>query len=137
MPRSLAASMNRLVSNLLLVTSSHSAEPSAFAGKLRTDLQYAASMKSGYRPAYSLRSFLDQVNNLGWRISPRLPDARIGLETCFSRRAGLWSALCSGLPWPRTWPVGLLYGLISDSPAWQGALADGRNSEVCRDRTGC
>ena len=70
MPRSLAASMNELVSNLLLVTNSHSAETERIAGKLRADLQYARIdeiLATGLHAF--LTQFLDRVNNLGWRIS--------------------------------------------------------------------
>ena len=70
MPRSLAASMNELVSNLLLVTNSHSAETERIAGKLRADLQYARIdeiLATGLH-AY-LTQFLDRVNDLGGGIS--------------------------------------------------------------------
>ena len=70
MPRSLASSMNELVSNLLLVTNSHSAETERIAGKLRADLQYARIdeiLATGLHAF--LTQFLDRVNNLGWRIS--------------------------------------------------------------------
>ena len=70
MPRSLAASMNELVSNLLLVTNSHSAETERIAGKLRADLQYARIdeiLATGLHAF--LTQFLERVNDLGARIS--------------------------------------------------------------------
>lgn len=70
MPRSLRASMNELVANLLVVSNDHSAETERIAGKLQADLQYARIdeiLATGLHAF--LTQFLDRVNNLGWRIS--------------------------------------------------------------------
>ncbi|MFP5467680.1 MAG: alpha-E domain-containing protein [Gammaproteobacteria bacterium] len=70
MPRSLAASMNEVVSNLRVVANDHSGETERRAGKLRADLQFARIdeiLATGLH-AY-LTQFLDRVNDLGWRIS--------------------------------------------------------------------
>jgi uncharacterized alpha-E superfamily protein len=70
MPRSLHASMNELVSNLVVVSNDHSAETERRAGKLRADLQYGRIdeiLATGLHAF--LTQFLDRVNELGWRIS--------------------------------------------------------------------
>lgn len=70
MPRSLAASLNELVSNLEVVANEHSHETLRRAGKLRADLQYARIdeiLATGLHAF--LTQFLDRVNELGGRIS--------------------------------------------------------------------
>lgn len=70
MPRSLHASMNEVVNNLLRVTSDTSSETVRRAGKLRAELQFARIddiMSTGLH-AY-LTQFLDRVNDLGVNIS--------------------------------------------------------------------
>ena len=70
MPRSLHASMNEVVSNLLLVVSDPRSETVRRAGKLRAELQYARIddiLATGLH-AY-LTQFLDRVNDLGANIS--------------------------------------------------------------------
>ncbi len=70
MPRSLHASMNEVVNNLLRVTSNTSSETVRRAGKLRAELQFARIddiMSTGLH-AY-LTQFLDRVNDLGVNIS--------------------------------------------------------------------
>lgn len=70
MPRSLAASLNEVVSNLGVVANDHSGETLRRAGKLKAELQYARIdeiLATGLH-AY-LTQFLDRVNELGWRIS--------------------------------------------------------------------
>lgn len=70
MPRSLAASMNELVSNLRMVSNDHSHETQRRAGKLQADLQFARidEILSTGLHAF-LTQFLDRVNELGGRIS--------------------------------------------------------------------
>ena len=70
MPRSLHASMNEVVNNLLLVVSDPRSETVRRAGKLRAELQYARIddiLATGLH-AY-LTQFLDRVNDLGANIS--------------------------------------------------------------------
>jgi uncharacterized alpha-E superfamily protein len=70
MPRSLHASMNEVVANLLLVASDPASETLRRAGKLRADLQYGRIddiLATGLH-AY-LTQFLDRVNDLGVNIS--------------------------------------------------------------------
>jgi uncharacterized alpha-E superfamily protein len=70
MPRSLHASMNEVVHNLLLVVSDPLSETVRRAGKLRSELQYARIddiLATGLH-AY-LTQFLDRVNDLGANIS--------------------------------------------------------------------
>ncbi len=70
MPRSLHASLNEVLSNLLLVASDPGSETLRQAGKLRADLQFSRIdeiLATGLH-AY-LTQFLDRVNALGWRIS--------------------------------------------------------------------
>jgi len=70
MPRSLAASVNGMFSNLNLVASDHGSETLRRAGKLRSDLEYGRIdeiLATGLH-AY-LTQFLDRVNDLGGRIS--------------------------------------------------------------------
>jgi uncharacterized alpha-E superfamily protein len=70
MPRSLHATMNEVVNNLLRVTSDSSSETVRRAGKLRAELQFARIddiMSTGLH-AY-LTQFLDRVNDLGVNIS--------------------------------------------------------------------
>ena len=70
MPRSLAASLNELVSNLQVVANNSSDETLRRAGKLKADLQYARidEILANGLHAY-LTQFLDRVNALGARIS--------------------------------------------------------------------
>ncbi|MDR7149178.1 putative alpha-E superfamily protein [Hydrogenophaga palleronii] len=70
MPRSLAASLNEVVSNLSVVANDHSGETLRRAGKLKADLQYARidEILSTGLHAF-LTQFLDRVNELGGRIS--------------------------------------------------------------------
>ncbi len=70
MPRSLAASLNELVSNLQVVANNSSDETLRRAGKLKADLQYAQidEILANGLHAY-LTQFLDRVNALGARIS--------------------------------------------------------------------
>ena len=70
MPRSLAASLNEVVSNLAMVTSDPNSETSRRAGKLRADLQYGRIdeiLATGLHAF--LTQFLDRVNELGANIS--------------------------------------------------------------------
>lgn len=70
MPRSLRASMNAVVENLLLVANAQSDETQRSAGKLRADLQFGRIdeiLATGLH-AY-LTQFLDRINALGARIS--------------------------------------------------------------------
>ena len=70
MPRSLAACMNEVVSNLQLVANQQSAETLRRAGRLKSDLQYGRIdeiLATGLH-AY-LTQFLDRVNDLGVGIS--------------------------------------------------------------------
>ena len=70
MPRSLAASMDQVVSNLRLVANQHSAETLRKAGRLQADLRYGRIdeiLATGLH-AY-LTQFLDRVNELGVGIS--------------------------------------------------------------------
>ncbi|MDP3136266.1 MAG: alpha-E domain-containing protein, partial [Burkholderiaceae bacterium] len=70
MPRSLAASMNEVVSNLALVGGDQSSETHRRAGKLKADLQYGhieEILATGLHAF--LTQFLDRVNALGTRIS--------------------------------------------------------------------
>ncbi|MEO8020842.1 alpha-E domain-containing protein [Polaromonas sp.] len=70
MPRSLAASLQEVVSNLQRVTDDQSSETVRRAGKLNADLQYARIdeiLATGLH-AY-LTQFLDRVNELGAHIS--------------------------------------------------------------------
>lgn len=70
MPRSLAASLQEVVSNLQRVTDDQSCETVRRAGKLNADLQYARIdeiLATGLH-AY-LTQFLDRVNELGAHIS--------------------------------------------------------------------
>jgi uncharacterized alpha-E superfamily protein len=70
MPRSLHASLNEVVQNLVYVANDQSAETQRRAGKLRAELQYGhieeilANGLHGF-----LTQFLDRVNDLGARIS--------------------------------------------------------------------
>ena len=70
MPRSLAASLNEVVSNLTVVSNDHSGETLRRAGKLKADLQFARidEILSTGLHAF-LTQFLDRVNELGGRIS--------------------------------------------------------------------
>ncbi len=70
MPRSLHASMNEVVSNLLLVGSDSDSETLRHAGKLRAELQYGRIdeiLATGLHAF--LTQFLDRVNDIGARIS--------------------------------------------------------------------
>ncbi len=70
MPRSLAASINEVVSNLALVANDHSAETLRRAGRLRADLAFNRIdeiLTTGLH-AY-LTQFLDRVSDLGGGIS--------------------------------------------------------------------
>ena len=70
MPRSLAASLHGVVSNLQMVTDDQNCETVRRAGKLNADLQYARIdeiLATGLH-AY-LTQFLDRVNELGANIS--------------------------------------------------------------------
>jgi uncharacterized alpha-E superfamily protein len=70
MPRSLAASMNEVVSNLRMVANEQSVETLRRAGRLRADLQYGRIdeiLATGLH-AY-LTQFLDRVGDLGVGIS--------------------------------------------------------------------
>jgi uncharacterized alpha-E superfamily protein len=70
MPRSLAACMNEVVSNLQNVANQQSAETLRRAGRLKSDLQYGRIdeiLATGLH-AY-LTQFLDRVNDLGVGIS--------------------------------------------------------------------
>jgi len=70
MPRSLHASMNEVVGNLKMVSSSQISETQRRAGKLRSELQYGRIdeiLATGLH-AY-LTQFLDRVNDLGSCIS--------------------------------------------------------------------
>jgi uncharacterized alpha-E superfamily protein len=70
MPRSLHASMNEVVSNLLLVGSDSDSETLRHAGKLRAELQYGRIdeiLATGLH--VFLTQFLDRVNDIGARIS--------------------------------------------------------------------
>jgi uncharacterized alpha-E superfamily protein len=70
MPRSLAASLNELVSNLEVVAHEHSHETLRRAGKLKADLQFARIdeiLATGLHAF--LTQFLDRINELGGRIS--------------------------------------------------------------------
>ena len=70
MPRSLAACMNEVVTNLQMVANEQSGETLRRAGRLRADLQYARIdeiLATGLH-AY-LTEFLDRVNDLGVGIS--------------------------------------------------------------------
>jgi uncharacterized alpha-E superfamily protein len=70
MPRSLAASLNEVVSNLSVVANDLSAETLRRAGKLQAELRYGRidEILSTGLHAY-LTQFLDRVNELGLRIS--------------------------------------------------------------------
>ena len=70
MPRSLAASLNEVVSNLVMVAEDPNSETLRRAGKLRADLQYGRIdeiLATGLHAF--LTQFLDRVNELGTRIS--------------------------------------------------------------------
>jgi uncharacterized alpha-E superfamily protein len=70
MPRSLAASMNEVVSNLEMVSSDQSSGTQRHAGRLRAELQYGnidEILATGLHAF--LTQFLDRVNELGVRIS--------------------------------------------------------------------
>jgi uncharacterized alpha-E superfamily protein len=70
MPRSLHASLNEVVNNLLLIASDPACETLRRAGKLRAELQYGRIdeiLATGLH-AY-LTQFLDRVNDLGGHIS--------------------------------------------------------------------
>ncbi len=70
MPRSLHASLNEVVDNLARLANAQSSETLRRAGKLRADLKYGRIdeiLATGLH-AY-LTQFLDQVNDLGTRIS--------------------------------------------------------------------
>ena len=70
MPRSLHASMNEVVANLALVANADSAATEKLAGRLRAELKYgdiSDILASGLHAF--LTRFLDQVNELGGRIS--------------------------------------------------------------------
>ncbi|NWG73518.1 MAG: alpha-E domain-containing protein [Rubrivivax sp.] len=70
MPRSLAACMNEVVTNLRLVANEHSGETLRRAGRLQADLRYGRIdeiLATGLH-AY-LTQFLDRVNDLGVGIS--------------------------------------------------------------------
>jgi uncharacterized alpha-E superfamily protein len=70
MPRSLHASMNEVVANLMAVANDQSSETQRRAGKLRADLQYGnidEILATGLHAF--LTQFLDRVNELGGRIS--------------------------------------------------------------------
>ena len=70
MPRSLHASMNEVVANLALVANAESAATERLAGRLRAELKYGDIqdiLGSGLHAF--LTRFLDQVNELGGRIS--------------------------------------------------------------------
>ena len=70
MPRSLAACMNEVVTNLRLVANEHSGETLRRAGRLQSDLRYGRIdeiLATGLH-AY-LTQFLDRVNDLGVGIS--------------------------------------------------------------------
>ncbi|MGA0569194.1 alpha-E domain-containing protein [Variovorax sp. VNK109] len=70
MPRSLAASLNEVVSNLVMVAEDPTSETLRRAGKLRADLQYGRIdeiLATGLHAF--LTQFLDRVNELGTRIS--------------------------------------------------------------------
>jgi len=70
MPRSLAACMNEVVSNLRLVANAQSAETLRRAGRIKSDLQYGhleEILDTGLH-AY-LTQFLDRVGDLGVGIS--------------------------------------------------------------------
>ncbi|MEX8498432.1 MAG: alpha-E domain-containing protein [Leptothrix ochracea] len=70
MPRSLAASINEVVTNLALVANDHSAETQRRAGRLRADLAFNRIdeiLTTGLH-AY-LTQFLDRVSDLGGGIS--------------------------------------------------------------------
>jgi uncharacterized alpha-E superfamily protein len=70
MPRSLHASMNEVVGNLVMVANDQSAETQRRAGKLRAELQYGhiEEILANGMHAF-LTQFLDRVNELGVRIS--------------------------------------------------------------------
>ena len=70
MPRSLHASLNEVLNNLLLVASNPASETLRRAGKLRAELQYGRidEILSTGLHAY-LTQFLDRVNDLGAHIS--------------------------------------------------------------------
>jgi uncharacterized alpha-E superfamily protein len=70
MPRSLAACMGEVVSNLSHVANEQSAETQRRAGRLQADLQYARidEILSTGLHAY-LTQFLDRIGDLGLRIS--------------------------------------------------------------------
>jgi uncharacterized alpha-E superfamily protein len=70
MPRSLHASLNEVVDNLMLVANDQSAETIRRAGKLRADLKWGhidEILATGLHAF--LTQFLDRVNELGMRIS--------------------------------------------------------------------
>ena len=70
MPRSLAACMNDVVSNLAAVSNEHSQETERRAGRLRSDLQFGRIdeiLATGLH-AY-LTQFLDRINDIGAGIS--------------------------------------------------------------------
>jgi uncharacterized alpha-E superfamily protein len=70
MPRSLHASLNEVVNNLVLVSSNPEGETLRRAGKLRAELKYGRIdeiLATGLH-AY-LTQFLDRVNDLGSHIS--------------------------------------------------------------------
>lgn len=70
MPRSLAACLNEVVTNLRLVANEHSSETLRRAGRLRADLQYGRidEILAGGLHAY-LTQFLDRVGDIGVGIS--------------------------------------------------------------------
>lgn len=70
MPRSLHASLNEVVANLMLVSSNPNSETLRRAGKLRADLQFGRidELLSTGLHAY-LTQFLDRINDLGGVIS--------------------------------------------------------------------
>ncbi len=70
MPRSLHASLNEVVNNLALLANAQSSETLRRAGKLRAELKYGRIdeiLATGLHAYLTL--FLDQVNDLGTRIS--------------------------------------------------------------------
>ncbi|HSW18293.1 MAG TPA: alpha-E domain-containing protein [Ramlibacter sp.] len=70
MPRSLHASMNEVVSNLVMVGSEQGSETQRRAGRLRAELQYGSIEEILATGLHAfLTQFLDRVNELGMRIS--------------------------------------------------------------------
>jgi len=70
MPRSLHASMNEVVGNLVMVANDQSSETQRRAGRLRAELQYGHIEEILANGLHAfLTQFLDRVNDLGARIS--------------------------------------------------------------------